>query len=299
MPSDWSGAVYLGCADMAVNWGLAGNGNNALQMFQFGASLGQDIRQRQQAEREDNALRAYATNPDEEALQGVIAADPRLGIQLQGQRAQQAAAQREQRRADLPILARLVNHARDEPTYQQSLAAARSYGLDVSQAPANFDPNWIGQQKMLIESLQKPNAQEALSTAGKQAFDEGLQPGTPQFAKRVTEIWQQNSAIPYVGEGGETRLYIPGQQQAPETVVPPPEAIAELQANPGTAAQFDEVFGPGASERVLAGHSLSAAHRARSITSEEAARVRASLGPNGQAAFDDWVRRNSIVIRGR
>lgn len=42
-----------------------------------------------------------------------------------------------------------------------------------------------------------------------------------------------------------------GQGAPAPSVAPPPEAIAELRQNPGTAAQFDEIFGPGAAQRVL------------------------------------------------
>ena len=44
----------------------------------------------------------------------------------------------------------------------------------------------------------------------------------------------------------------PGAQIGPAAGIPP-EAIADLQANPATAAQFDEVFGQGAADRVLGG----------------------------------------------
>jgi hypothetical protein len=39
---------------------------------------------------------------------------------------------------------------------------------------------------------------------------------------------------------------------------PPAEAIARLKSNPGEAQQFDEIFGPGASARVLGGQTGSA-----------------------------------------
>jgi hypothetical protein len=56
-------------------------------------------------------------------------------------------------------------------------------------------------------------------------------------------------------------------------------------------------------ERVMddreGGQALSAAARSRSISREEADRVRQSLGPNGQAAFERWMRENNITIGGR
>lgn len=80
---------------------------------------------------------------------------------------------------------------------------------------------------------------------------------------------------------------------------PPPEAVEELRANPSTAAQFDEVFGAGAADKVLGGQALNAAYSSNVITPEEAARVRQSLGPQGQAAFDAWLRRNNITVGAR
>lgn len=44
---------------------------------------------------------------------------------------------------------------------------------------------------------------------------------------------------------------------------------------------------------------LSAAARSKSITPQEAATIRQSLGPNGQQAFEKWVRDNHIVIGAR
>lgn len=44
----------------------------------------------------------------------------------------------------------------------------------------------------------------------------------------------------------------PGEQAAaPSAGPPPPEAIAELRSDPSGAAEFNEIFGPGAAERIL------------------------------------------------
>lgn len=99
--------------------------------------------------------------------------------------------------------------------------------------------------------LQTPEGEKALSTAGKQAVDMGYEPGTPEYAKVVRDIWTAGEAKPYV-VGGETRLYQPkigGIGQAIGS--PPPEAIDELKRDPSAAAEFDEAFGAGAAARVL------------------------------------------------
>ncbi len=65
--------------------------------------------------------------------------------------------------------------------------------------------------------------------------------------------------VPVMGADGQfignraSMIVQPYGQSAPAAQQPPAEAIAELRANPGTAVQFDEIFGPGASARILGG----------------------------------------------
>lgn len=193
------------------DFSLLGGGNNALQMFDYGRKMGQELRERREAEQLKTAISGYASDPNNpNALAPVIAADPRLGMQLRGQQQQQAQHAQEQRRADLPLITRLVESSRDEASYQQNRATAQQYGIDVSTLPATFDPAWREQQIMTLKALQDPTKAEALSTAGKIATDQ-LGPdkvGTPEWRARVTEIWQTQESKPYV-VGGETRLYTP------------------------------------------------------------------------------------------
>jgi hypothetical protein len=134
------------------------------------------------------------------------------------QQAQQA--QQEQKRADLPMLGRLLGSIRDEPTYQQARQVATEYGIDISGAPPNYDPNWVSSQTQLVQMMSTPQGQAALSTAGKQAQDAGFTPGTPEFVSAVRNIITADVAQPYMGSQGETRLYQPdvfggGQQAQP------------------------------------------------------------------------------------
>jgi hypothetical protein len=286
-----------------IQWGLSG-GNNALGMFQMGAQIGQNLRQRQEDRARDDALRSYASNPQApNALAPVIQADPRLGLQLQQQRAeqasQQAATQQQQRRADMPILSRLLDHATDETTYQQARQAAASYGIDVSGIPANYDANWVGQQKMLLKAVQTPQGQEALSTAGRQAMDLGYRPGTPEFTQITRQLVEASLAQAYTGSQGETRLYTPqiggpGQVQGGPQVGTIEEGYRFKGGNPADPSAWEPVM-----SNEQGGATLSAASQSRSITAEEAARIRQSLGPNGQSAFESWLRDNNIVIGAR
>lgn len=218
---------------MPVNWNIA-TGNNALNMFQYGAQLGQQVRERRDAAEQKNALTAYATDPNAPgAFEGLAKANPGMAIQARGQQQQAAQQQQEQRRADLPTITRLLEYSTDEGTYQQARATAQQIGIDTSTLPANFDPNWRNQQLGTLRAIGSPQGQQALSDAGKQAVDAGFQPGTPQFNQAVQQLVQARLAQPYTGSQGETRVYTPsvwGQQaqqpQAP-TQAPQPGMVED------------------------------------------------------------------------
>jgi hypothetical protein len=172
---------------MAIDWSLGQS--NTLGMFQYGAQLG--TQKRQEGEERDyrNAL-------------------------LDQRRTEHEAAQTRQteqdRRADLPMLGKLLDYAQDEGTYQQARQVAGQYGIDVSGIPETFgDGTWVAQQRRIVQLMTTPQGQEALSTAGKQAQDAGFQPGTEEYVAAVRQIITADLAQPYTGAQGETRLYQP------------------------------------------------------------------------------------------
>lgn len=179
---------------MPVNWGI-GAGNNALANFGYGVQLGQGIADRREAREQRNALLQMR--------------EQEMAARQQQQEQQARQQQQQQRRADLPMLGKLLDYAQDEPTYQQARQVAQQYGIDTSGLPETFDPNWIGQQRQVVQMLQTPQGQEALSNAGKQAMDAGFQPGTPEYTAVVRQIITASMAQPYMGSQGETRLYTP------------------------------------------------------------------------------------------
>jgi hypothetical protein len=170
-----------------INWGLAvppNIGETFLRSFERGQAMGQQ-------RRTHNALAAYAQNPDDpKAFTALAQNAPQFAIKI-GQDRQAAARQaQEQRRADLPLLTRLVETATDEASYQRNRAIAQEYGIDTSTLPPSFDPAWQQQQLATLKALQDPAKMEALSTAGKVAADMGLRPGSPEFHAKVVEIYQ-------------------------------------------------------------------------------------------------------------
>lgn len=290
---------------MAVNWNAPGPQNNALSYFQLGAQMGDRLRvrkeQREDRQREQegrNALAAYATNPNDEGFAAAVQYDPRSAFAVRADVRQNQADERTQTQQRMKQVSRLFQGVTPE-NYGQRVSIASEMGLDVSGVPPQYDPAWVERQGQIYSFLaEKP---EALSTAGKQAMDMGYQPGTPQFNEVVQKIIEEGLAQPYLDEEGKTRLHIPRLgRQSPAAGGIPPEAIAALQRGEGTAEQFDEMFGAGAAAQAMGGRSggqiLSGASQSQVISRADAARVRQSLGPNGQAAFEQWLRDNNIVV---
>lgn len=198
---------------MAINWGLA-QGNGFQNALATGMQMGAQARQAKERKEYRNALAQFAIDPNEANTAAVAPYAPELVIQQRAQQAQAQDRQQEQRRADLPMLGKLLNHAAQGPEqWNQAVGIAQQYGIDVSGLPQQFDPEWAKSRATMIGALTTPEGQEIMSTAGKQAYDEGLRPGDGRFETRVKEIWQQNGALPYTDSSGATRLYIPGRGQ--------------------------------------------------------------------------------------
>jgi hypothetical protein len=216
---------------MAINWQLGG-GNNALQMFGIGAQMGQNLVDRREAREDRNALLDMRRQEME--------------ARTAERAAQQQQQQTQQRRADLPLMERLLTYAQDEGTYQQARQIAGQYGVDTAGLPETFDPAWRDQQLQTVKLLNTPQGQEALSTAGKQAMDMGYKPGTPEFTQVTRQLVEAALAQPYMGEKGETRLYTPqigggGQVQGAQPFDPNEWEVVE---EGGPASQAPGGFRP-------------------------------------------------------
>lgn len=184
---------------MAVDWSLLRTPDiigNALNAFEQGKTA-----RREEASR--NALATLVQNPNDTAAMGQLAqADPGVAMQYQGHQAQIAKQRQEQQQQQVQMLGRLLNHATDETTYQQSLAAARQAGVDVSSAPPAFDPNWVNQQRLVLEAFSDPEKLTALMQNIQGAT--GYRPGTPEFQEAMRKEMEaaHSKTIPFVPGGG-------------------------------------------------------------------------------------------------
>lgn len=254
------------------NFNIAGNAQNALlQGMQTGEALRQRKEQREREVALDNAYRGvYQGDPN---AVNALAAIPGMGKdaytlqqEVNTAQQQQMEAQQKRQREELQILSRILDPKKvvDEQSYQMARQAASQYGIDVSKAPPNYDPNWVAQNSAIATAI--ANDDPELPLIAQELIAAGLQPGTPQFQAEAGRIlkakydttktlsYQQGGgAVAYDAASGQiTPLIVPGgvEQGTPSI---PPQAISDLRANPGTAAQFDEIFGKGAAAKALGG----------------------------------------------
>lgn len=137
-----------------------------------GFNAGREMRQEMDTRK---AMATLARSPDDpRALDLLAQTNPELAMQFQQRRQEQRKQQLSDVREKLTIMGRLMDGATPQD-YAQRLQAAQSMGLDTSQVPPQFDPQWMAQTQMQVRALLGQVDQELMAVA----------PGTAVINKRT------------------------------------------------------------------------------------------------------------------
>ena len=224
---------------MQINWSLLGA---PVGVDTQGAALqGYALRQRvnQQRRQEEFTRSAFdAFNPetgqfDPRAMRSAFmaAGDVPGLMEFEQQQTQARAGQQDQARQQLLSVARLLDDATDPESYQRGLAAAQQMGLDVSSAPPTFDPNWVAQQRRIVqEFIERP---QEMTTFMRDAMAAGIQPGSPEFRQTFQNRY---AAPPRIVTGPNGELLVVGGGQAPAADAPPVLTDDDFRENGGAGS---------------------------------------------------------------
>jgi hypothetical protein len=182
-----------------INWGI-------LRPVDVGGEMQRGYEQGRQRHAE-NALSQYAQNPnDPKSLNALAKYAPQQALQVRQQQAAAAKAAQGEQRDEMLIMGKLLDSATDEASYQNGLQVAQRYGIDVAGAPPNFDPNWVNQQKMLVNAFGENKDKLPMIVQELQAA--GYEPGTPEFIEQIRGTLKARNtvAVPF-GPGGGAAAY--------------------------------------------------------------------------------------------
>jgi hypothetical protein len=150
---------------------------------------------------------------------------------------------------------------------QGDLGAGAQFGANIgakaraeAEAATKRQNEW--QDWRQRQDYTRENQAPAMSDYAQSLIDQGLQPGTPEFQQGMAQ-YNQSRADPSVATTLPGDRFYSGPRSGLAAALggvtggtqpksaPPPEAIADLKRNPGSAAQFDEIFGE--SQKYLGG----------------------------------------------
>ena len=198
-------------------------GNAFMQAFQGGQQ------QRREGETQ-NALSKYAQDPNNpEAMQGLAKWNPQMALQLQQQKRQEAMRGLEAHRENIIMGAKIIRQIqpKDQAGWQQVLGMAQQVGIDLSEVPQQFDPQYAQGLVSVAEAL---DPQKPQGTAMQQDY-QFLQQENPQLAEQF--LRNKAEGAPLIASNGDgTFTIIPrgmaqGQQQGQQAPPLPPGFVLD------------------------------------------------------------------------
>lgn len=145
---------------------MSGEWANGIRQYDPGAAFQQAFQQGQQTREQNMAKAAYAALvPDpsnDAALEALAGVNPEAAMQFKQQQAQARQQEMEQAKAQLgahydSVLkgAQLIRQTqpKDQASWDQTLMLARQSGIDISEVPPQFDPNYVQQIVQLADAF--------------------------------------------------------------------------------------------------------------------------------------------------
>lgn len=144
-----------------VNWGLGVAQQNPGNAFMEAYKQGQQTRRQDQARQ---AMAALVQNPnDPQALAVLAAVDPASAMQFRQQQIEYTKAQLAQHQESILKGAEIVRQVqpKDQRSWDQARALAAQIGIDISQVPTEYNPEYVSGLTSLADAL-KPQASDNL-----------------------------------------------------------------------------------------------------------------------------------------
>jgi hypothetical protein len=114
------------------------------------------------------AMRGYAMNPDDpNAVNALAQVDPATAIQVRQQQQTRQQAILEANREKIIAGAKIVRQLNptDEASWQAARQAAANAGIDISEVPANFDPQYVQGLIATADALAPQSGSELMAVA--------------------------------------------------------------------------------------------------------------------------------------
>lgn len=212
-----------------INWNLLGGARNVGQSVMQGYEQG---RQRRREEQLDQAFRYLGENPDDpRAVNALMAADPRLGLQFRGQQMQQRQQMAEQQRAEderqIKIFGRAARMAKDPASWDAIIDQLAPHYPEVMAYKGKFDPNL--RAALMAQAGEKDESENQPSNVQEYEFarQQGFQGSYMDFLET-----KRGPIVANNGDGTFTlipRGFVPGGGSVPP---PPPGFILDSDGGP-------------------------------------------------------------------